>query len=69
MNNLMILKEYLPVLLPVMIAELVLAITALVHVLRHPHYKFGNKWIWIPIVLFIQFIGPIVYFMFGRGEE
>lgn len=69
MNNLMILKEYLPVLLPVMIAELVLAITALVHVLRHPHYKFGNKWIWIPIVLFIQFIGPIVYFMFGRGED
>lgn len=69
MNNLMILKEYLPVLLPVMIAELVLAITALVHVLRHPHYKFGNKWIWILIVLFIQFIGPIVYFMFGRGEE
>lgn len=69
MDNLMILREYLPVLLPVMIAELVLAITALVHVLRHPHYRFGNKWIWIPIVLFIQFIGPIVYFMFGRGED
>ena len=35
------LKEYLPVLLPVIIIELALAVTALVHVLRHPHYKQG----------------------------
>lgn len=68
-NNFDLLVEYFPVLLPVIAVELTLAITALVHVIRHPHYKFGNKVVWIFVVLLIQFIGPIVYFLFGRGEE
>ncbi|MDY2662040.1 MAG: PLD nuclease N-terminal domain-containing protein [Bariatricus massiliensis] len=68
-NNFDLLVEYFPVLLPVIAVELTLAITALVHVIRHPHYKFGNKVVWIFVVLFIQLIGPIVYFLFGRGEE
>lgn len=64
-----ILTEYWPILLPLIVVELGLAITALVHVLRHPHYRFGNKPLWIVVVLLIQFVGPIVYFVFGRGEE
>ncbi|MFA0815428.1 MAG: PLD nuclease N-terminal domain-containing protein [Anaerofustis sp.] len=67
MNTEMIL-QYLPFLIPLAIAELALAITALVHVLRHPHYRFGTKAMWIVIVLVIEFIGPIVYFAFGRGD-
>ena len=61
--------EYLPFLIPLAVAELALAITAFVHVLRHPNYKFGNKAIWIVIVLCLQIIGPVVYFTLGRGEE
>ena len=61
--------EYLPFLIPLILIELVLALSALIHVLRHPHYKFGNKPVWIVVVLFVQIIGPIVYFVFGRGEE
>lgn len=38
-----VLVEYLPFLIPLIIIEWILAITALIHVLRHPHYKFGNK--------------------------
>ena len=63
------LVEYLPFLIPIEVAELALAITAFVHVLRHPNYKFGNKAIWIVIVLCLQIIGPVVYFTLGRGEE
>jgi hypothetical protein len=63
------LKEYLPFLVPLVIAQLALAITALVHVLLHPRYRFGNKVMWVLVVLFIQFIGPALYFAFGRGEE
>lgn len=66
MENLM---EYLPLLIPVIILDLILIITALVHVLRHPNYKIGNKAIWIIVVLFISVIGPILYFTIGRGEE
>lgn len=59
----------LVLLLPFVILELVLAITALIHVIKHPNYRFGNKFIWILVVLFLQIIGPIFYFIFGRGEE
>ena len=61
--------KYLPVLLPVIVIELTLAIFSFIHVLRHPHSKFGNKIIWSLVVLFIQFIGPVIYFIFGRGED
>lgn len=64
-----IVREYLPFLVPLVIAQFVLAVIALVHVLKHPNYRFGNKIMWIIIVCFIQFIGPIVYFVFGREEE
>ena len=59
----------LALLLPVIILEFILAITALIHVIKHPNYRFGNKFIWKLVVLFIQIIGPIFYFIFGRGEE
>lgn len=65
MNDFM---NQLPLVLPLIILQFILAITALVHVLRHPNYRFGNKVIWVLVVLFVQFIGPIFYFVFGRGE-
>jgi len=61
--------EFLPFLIPLVVAELALAIVALVHVLKHPNYKFGNKVIWIVIVLCVQIVGPVIYFTLGRGEE
>lgn len=61
--------QYLPILLPIIIIQYTLAIVALIHVLRHPHYRFGNKVLWIILVLFVQLIGPILYFTVGRGEE
>lgn len=69
MNTLSQLTPYIPFLIPLVAAQLLLALIALVHVLRHPVYRFGNKVMWIIIVLIVQFIGPIVYFVFGRGEE
>lgn len=61
--------EFIPFLVPILVIELALAITALIHVIRHPKYRFGNKAIWILVVLLFQIIGPIIYFVFGRGEE
>lgn len=61
--------EYIPFLIPLIIIELALAITALIHVLRHPSYRYGNRIFWCIVVVFIQFIGPIIYFLTGRGDE
>ncbi|MDF2907228.1 MAG: hypothetical protein K0R34_2549 [Herbinix sp.] len=61
--------EYLPFLIPIFIIQLTLMLIALVHVLKHKNYRFGNRIIWIIIVVCLQIIGPIVYFTVGRGEE
>ncbi|WP_315112438.1 PLDc N-terminal domain-containing protein [Clostridium intestinale] len=67
--DLVMLKEYLPFLIPLVIVQLMLGITAFVHVLCHPNYRFGNKVMWAIIVILIQVIGPVVYFAFRRVEE
>lgn len=69
MGDFDLLIEYLPFLAPLIILQFILAITALVHVLKNPNYRFGNKIMWIIIVLFVQIIGPVVYFTIGRGED
>lgn len=61
--------ELLPLIIPLLILEFILKVVALVHVVRHPKYRFGNMIIWVLVVLLIQIIGPVVYFVFGRGEE
>jgi hypothetical protein len=68
-NNWQLLTDNLPLFIPLIILELVLMIVALVHVIRHPHYRFGNRVVWIIIVVFFQIIGPVVYFALGRGDE
>lgn len=60
--------EYLPFLIPLIIVQIILQISALVHLLKHPNYRFGNKTIWIIVVLLGQMLGPIIYFAFGRED-
>ena len=47
------LMEYLPALLPLILLVLGLAVFALIHLIRHPQVRIGNKWIWIPVILFL----------------
>lgn len=63
------LSEYLPFLIPFIIAELGLGIFSAIHVWKHRDYRFGNMAVWLIVVLLIQLIGPVVYFVFGRGYE
>lgn len=69
MFNTGLLKEFLPFLIPLIILQVALAIVALVHVLKHPNYRFGNKVMWVIIVLVFSIIGPVLYFTIGRGDD
>ena len=60
--------ENLPFLIPIIVLEYALSIAALVHVLRHRKYRFGNTVVWAVVVLVVGFIGPIIYFPVGKGE-
>lgn len=59
----------LPVLIPMLIIDIALAVTAVVHVLRHPHYRFGNKAMWLAVVIVFLLFGPVIYFILGKGEN
>ena len=64
------LKEYLPLLLPLLVAELALFVWALVHVLTHKTYKHGNRVLWlIVVIVMMNFVGPILYFILGKEDE
>jgi hypothetical protein len=62
------LTHSLPFIIPIIVIELALTIAALIHIFTHKNYRFGKRWVWV-IVSFIQIIGPIVYFIFGRSDE
>ena len=62
------LKEYLPLLIPIIILQLALAIAALLDWAKRPQTR-GPKWLWLILILFVQWLGPIAYFVFGREEQ
>lgn len=61
--------EILPLLVPVLLIDIALAVAAVGHILRHPRYRFGNRTMWIVIVVVLLLFGPIIYFIFGKGEN
>lgn len=63
------LSEMLPLLIPILLLDAGLAVAAALHVLRHPHYRFGSRAFWLVMVIVLLLIGPIIYFVAGRGEE
>lgn len=64
------LKEFLPFLVPLMIAELVLLFITLRHIFTHEHYKRGTRTLWVIVTLVgMQFWGPLLYFLLGKEED
>jgi len=60
--------KLLPMLIPIALLELGLLIWALLDVIRRERVKGGNKVVWILVIVLINLIGPIVYFIFGRED-
>ncbi|WP_106448906.1 PLDc N-terminal domain-containing protein [Trichococcus alkaliphilus] len=63
------LQPYLPILIPLVVIQIILLITALLHLNRHPQVKKGSKNLWIFIIIFLNIVGPVLYFLIGRGDE
>lgn len=66
MDNLM---EFLPFLIPLIIAQFALLGYTLHHILTHTTYKRGTRALWLVITLvFMNFVGPILYFLLGKED-
>ncbi|NLI69875.1 MAG: hypothetical protein GX364_03285 [Firmicutes bacterium] len=54
---------------PLLLLQLALMVWALVDVLRRRSTRTLSMPIWIILIIVINFLGPITYFLFGRSEE
>jgi hypothetical protein len=61
------LRELLPLLWPLIAIQVGLMIFALLDLSRRSVTR-GPKWVWALVIIFINLIGPIVYFVIGRDE-
>ena len=64
------LNEYLPLLLPLIIAQFSLLAYTLHHILTHKNYKRGTRKLWLCVSLVLMaFVGPILYFVLGKEDS
>jgi hypothetical protein len=61
-------RPYIPFLVPILILQIGLMLFALIDLIRRPAAN-GPKWLWALIIILINIIGPIAYFLIGRREE
>ena len=66
MHNSELFLNNVPLVVPLLLLELGLMITALVSVYRRTTLRHGNRLIWTLAIVLIQPFGAIGYFIFGR---
>jgi hypothetical protein len=50
---------------PLIVLQVILMISALVSCIKQEETN-GPKWMWVLIILFVNLLGPILYFVMGR---
>ena len=62
-------NEMMPLIIPLVIVQFILLAVTIVHILKHDTYKRGNRIIWMIVAIVgMEFIGPILYFVFGKED-
>ena len=63
------LNEMMPLIIPLVIVQFILLAVTIVHILKHDTYKRGNRILWLVFAIVgMEFIGPILYFVFGKED-
>ena len=60
-------RQLLPFIIPIALIQLALIVVALIDLARREHTR-GPKWVWVLVIILVNFIGPIAYFIIGREE-
>jgi hypothetical protein len=62
-------RPFIPFLIPIILLQLGLMALALVDLVRRAEKEVnGPKWAWAFIIVLVNIIGPIAYFLIGRRE-
>lgn len=63
-------RPFLPLLIPLIAAQIVLLVYTLWHINTHREYKRGSRALWNVIAIVgMEFIGPILYYILGKADE
>ncbi len=60
--------EMLPYIIPILVIHWTLAIIALIDLVKRKKVRFNNKYLWGAIIILVQIIGSVIYFL-ARGDE
>ncbi len=61
--------ELLKIFWPLVVFQFLLFLWAIIDLIRRRTVKALPKWGWTLIIILVNIFGPIVYLVFGRGEE
>ena len=53
---------------PLIVLQVILAVFALVNCIKQEETN-GPKWLWVLVILFVNLVGPILYFVIGRKNS
>jgi hypothetical protein len=62
------LQAYIPLLAPLVLIQLILIVVCLRDLSKRTATR-GPKWLWVVVIIFINFLGPIIYLVVGREDE
>jgi hypothetical protein len=63
------LSELVIAVVPLVLINLALIAWCLVDWSKRKSFRYTNKWVWLFIFLFIQYLGPAIYLIIGRDHE
>ena len=55
--------QFVALLIPLILVELALVVFALRDLVKRKRVRGGNKWVWVALILVLNLIGPILYFV------
>ncbi|GGG81265.1 PLD nuclease N-terminal domain-containing protein [Paenibacillus radicis (ex Gao et al. 2016)] len=62
------LSKLLPIIAPLFVIQLILVIVALVALAKASQTR-GPKWLWVLVIVFVNIIGPVLFFVVGRRND
>ncbi|WP_240644632.1 PLD nuclease N-terminal domain-containing protein [Paenibacillus paeoniae] len=68
MKETMELSQWMGLIVPLVLLQLLLMIIALVLCVKAEETR-GPKWMWALIIILGQLLGPIAFFLFGRRNQ
>lgn len=54
---------------PLLFIQGILVVVSLFDWIKQEDQIRGNRWIWLVVIIFVNLIGPVLYFIFGRRKD